>query len=336
MMIKKFFANYDNVKAPSGAVEETLRRVTETDVFKEDAHSITSRKKGFTALASLAACLVLVFVAISAFNAFGNFSNTSHDFFITVNAAEVDMEAVNQTSIKLYVGQNSHGRGKYIYETENNLPLSYFFDYSLSDLEVQGQGIEKVTFSSNTDGIYFGISPTGNIAMIDEDKSTEMVSEKANYYSSYPLTNSKYTNEILCQGDKIGFANVYADAFSYNNLDNADIINLGSCIEIILETEDTDERVSTFLSRITEIDNQILEIRKSYTGTSGKISDEENKLNAEKERLTNEIQEILLKDAQVDVTVEFVDGTEQTKNFDLGLEIIEDTPTPWLVLTEIK
>lgn len=334
-MYKKSFECFDEIKAPENIVDKAVKRAMAVDVRDVKAKSGINlcRPKKKLVVGVLAACFAAVFVFSAVFG-FGaerdSMTTQSKGFVITANAYEAKRLEGNADSavIGAYTGELSGGWAMYYnLEQYKDCSPNFFQSYVFSDFTIEGKGIESVVFKSNAEGTYFAISPAGVYCDTDENKAMGS-------YSQLSLTNSQYSaDELKAYSDGLSYGEIYADTFTFTNTERSEKIDFGKKLEFVIESNHNNPQISQKLDRLWECEQQANDYKAEHTYEGGEISIEEEKLYNEIDILSEEIRELILKDATVDVIINFIDGSTLRKSLKMGL--VRADGTLWLTISEI-
>ncbi len=343
-MYKRIFDKFDDIKAPETVVDNAVAKAMEqinNEKLKTSSKLCLCRPKRKLAAGLLAACFALIFV-ISAVFGFGtdrlSAGTQSKGFVITANAYEVGKlgDKADSATIGAYTSEFSGGWAMYYnLERYKDFSPNFFQSYVFGDFTVEGKGIESVTFKSNAQGTYFALSPAGIYLSADEGKAQKQVESSMEDYSQLSLSNSQYSSEELKgYSDGLSFGEIYADTFTFTNTQRREIIDFSNKLEFVVESNHNNPLVSEKLDLLWKCEQQANENKAEFAYASGEISSEEEKLYEEIDTLSEEIRQLVLKDATVDVTVNFIDGSTLTKSLTMGLVRVDGTL--WLTVSEIE
>ena len=230
----------------------------------------------------------------------------------------------------------------------------------MTSFAIKGKNIKSVTISSKTKGVYFNVTPIpkiikGDISTYNPDQggilltlggrsvwATNYKNEKEynvaqnaakkKYSDTDNLRNSQYTQKQLTGASYSGFfADYVCDSFTYNNTDKKSVINLDYVIELTVESIQTDDnKVGDYLKRINELAERINELAENENNYTVGVGNDDS---FEKDKLLNNILTTIIKDATIDVTVNYDNGKLESKSFKLGAYQEEEWFT-WLTLSE--
>lgn len=339
-MFEKPYKEFDRIKPSEEAVNRAVQSALDaSDVMNNRQVHKFSKRKIITGL--LAACLVLVFAATFIFtlhsgHTVGPQTPDSYGFIITANANQVDaLGESSDSTIAVYSEILTGGWAMYPnLERYEDFSPNFFQSYAFTNFSIEGKGIESVTFSSNAEGTYFALSPAGYFVNADEEIAEQRVNEAKKAYSGMSLVNSQYTAEELSEySDGLSYGNIYCDTFTYTNTQNNNIINLSNKLEFVIESNHSNKGISEKLDSLWQCEQDITEIKSSHAFEGGEMSEKEERLYSELDRITQEIRQLILQDSTVDVTVKFTDGSVQTKCLRMGLTESENGEL-WLTVNE--
>lgn len=338
-MYNKMFSEFDKLKAPQNAVDKAVSSAIKKNNEINDTGIMTIKKRRFY-VSGLAACLVLTFVCTMIFanRLSANTDNSqtkSYGFILSANAAQVEKLGVNdRTVVGAYATTATGGWAMYQnLEQYEAFSPNFFQSYGFSNFVLEGENIESVTFKAKGEGTYFSISPAGYFVNADEEKAEEIKQTALNNYSDMSLLNSQYTaDELKSYSDGLSYGDIYCDAFTYTNLQGSKRIDFSNKLEYVLESNHKDKEISEMLDDIWECEQKLIEIRSTHTFESGELTEEEEKLYNQIDVLSQDIRRLVIKDAEIEVTVTFADTTTETKILSPDLIYTEDFGL-WLTLS---
>lgn len=282
LIIKKMY------QANSGAMKKTTANQQRRFLFKTVAASLT-------------------IALLGGFMWFG-FGATNHSknwFSITVNAAtstedEAYQKAVdNENSVE---GGYSVGAmtGWFMQNDDEVLTKDgykdYFAYYHMENFQVSGANIKSVHIQSSKKGIYFNLMPNEEeISDAFDDGAENIIS---NLKDTDPLNNSQYTFEEFQKYAE--FMDCPCDGFSYDNysetIGEKQATLSFDCADIVLESNHSNPEIAALTREIATIKNaNEPEGYQKYTA------------------LEEKIQQKMLENTQISVTVDYLDGTTETK-----------------------
>lgn len=323
--------NAKNIKLSEKQKAELIKVMRDTEKqYKQNnvSHKVFNLKTGTAA----AIAAVFVFVAIYA----GFFKpnteripSNKNIFTITANAAEIE----DKSEIGVFSSING---SQYLLKDFNNDDTiyrnaqgktDYFNDFELTNLKISGKNIESVTFNSKQKGIYFLIN-----SYINDDKNSEDAEDgnSYNYYNSIAiaeigdfsnygsLDNSQYTKAEFKEHSD-GLYGEFCDGFTFtvkNPSENEQEIKLDKAINLMVETDRTDSEIDNWADEYYRLDSELLSMRaKNCMSDDGEIqvTDEENALETKMENINNSILSKIVDGAEIDVSVQFTDGSVQSE-----------------------
>ncbi|WP_303107407.1 hypothetical protein [uncultured Ruminococcus sp.] len=323
--------NVKNIKLSEKQKAELIKVMRNTEKqYKQNnvSHKVFNLKTGTAA----AIAAVFVFVAIYA----GFFkpnteriSSNKNIFTITANAAEIE----DKSEIGVFSSVNG---SQYLLKDFNNDDTiyrnaqgktDYFNDFELTNLKISGKNIESVTFNSKRKGIYFLIN-----SYINDNENTEDAEDgnSYNYYNSIAiaeigdfsnygsLDNSQYTKAEFKEHSD-GLYGEFCDGFTFtvkNPSENEQEIKLDKAINLMVETDRTDSEIDNWADEYYRLDSELLSMRaKNCMSDDGEIqvTDEENALETKMENINNSILSKIVDGAEIDVSVQFTDGSVQSE-----------------------
>lgn len=346
-MYKNLFDEFDNIKTPESAVNKAILKARDhinkaengNEKLTKDSGIRPCRPKRKLAAGLLAACfaLVLVFGAYFGFASDSTISQpSSKGFIITANAYEAKKlgEKADSAVIGAYTGELSGGWAMYFnLEKDMDFSPNFFQSYVFSNFTIEGQGIESVTFRTDKEGTYFALSPAGIYLNADEDKAQKQVEDALKNYSDMSLSNSQYSEkELKDYSDGLSFGNMHCDEFTFTNAKGSDKIDFSNKLEFVLESNHNNPEISKKLDRLWECEEEIKEYQSEKLFEGGALSDREEELYRELDTLAEEIRQLILKDATIEIEVSFTNGSTLVKYLDVDLVRVDNTL--WLTLSE--
>lgn len=243
----------------------------------------------------------------------GNLGQKENSFIITASAAEIE---IGDSEIKIASGEMGSGFNMNVFSDEGVEPYlnkmgkrDLFTDFKFTDFHISGKNIESVTFETNKNFTYFNIY-TDNC----NNEFTDMQT----------LSHSQYsTSEFEEYYD--GFFGYVCDKFTFINRDNSDDISLDNKLAFMIESDWNDEEIAEWMDVVCDcFDRQTAYKAELYSETGGVgggyISEEQEKIHEKAEQYMSKIDEKTIDGAEIDITVKFTDGTEQTKTLLLGYD----------------
>ena len=201
----------------------------------------------------------------------------------------------------------------------------YFNDFELTNLKISGKNIESVTFNSKQKGIYFLIN-----SYINDDENSEDAEDGNSYnycnsiaeigdFSNYgSLDNSQYTKAEFKEHSD-GLYGEFCDGFTFTvkkPSENEQEIKLDKAINLMVETDRTDSEIDNWADEYYRLDSELLSMRaKNRMSDDGEIqvTDDENTLETKMENINNSILSKIVDGAEIDVSVQFTDGSVQSE-----------------------
>lgn len=346
-MYKNLFDEFDNIKATESAVNKAiLKAKDQINKGENDKEKLTKasairlcRPKRKLAAGLLAACFafVLVFGAYFGFASDSTISQpSSKGFIITANAYDAKRvgASTDLAVIGAYTGELSGGWAMYFnLEKDKDFSPNFFQSYVFSDFTIEGQGIESVAFRTDKEGTYFALSPAGIYLNAEEDVAQKMHEDAVKSYSMISLENSQYSSEELnAHSDGLAYGNIYCDTFTFTNTDKIDKIDFSNKLEFVLESNHNNPEISQKLDRMWECEEEIKEYQSEKLFEGGALTDREEELYKELDTLAEEIRQLILKDATIEIEVSFTNGSTFVKYLDVDLVRVDNTL--WLTLSE--
>ncbi|MCH5297078.1 MAG: hypothetical protein J1E85_05360 [Ruminococcus sp.] len=311
--VDKFAEEMDTVSLTQNQKEILLDKMRK---FNENANSDKSSKKiklNYSVwIKSVAAALVVAMIFGGVF-VYTNSINAKNSFVVVASAAELPESELNDAIVGAFSdgGRAEFAMYDFDYVDVNN-PLysthllneqgkiDYFNFFNLSELNIVGKNIESVTFKANKKFTYFSIEP-----YYHAEKSLEEILSM--FTNCDTLSNSQYDKNA---GD--GF-NGYCDSFTYKNPDISNeeqTLELGGYISFVVESDRTDEEIDEYVKKIEEVYSAYKTVDTPDETTSAKMNEE---LMNEITKSVGEIDKKTLHGATIDITVNFADGSSQTK-----------------------
>lgn len=257
---------------------------------------------------------VLAFTVIGAAMYFlGDFGQRENSFMITASAAEIEL---GTSEIKLASGEIVTNFSMRIFSDESVEPYlneygkqDLFQSFVITELTIEGENIESVTFDTNKNSTYFNIY-TDNYNNEFEDIQ--------------PLTHSQYAVEEF-EKHYDGFSGYVSDGFTCQNIYDSKEINLDNKISLMIESDYDDGEISEWMNIVSECIEKREKYQQMYAPedkiNGSHFATEEEIANDEKtEEYVEKIVQKTLDGATIDITVKFTDGTKQTKTLVLGYD----------------
>ena len=345
-MIKEHLKAIDTLTAPQSAVDKALEAAREAQSGKVIEMKRTNNKRRFTLIAAMAAALAVVIGVGSAVLPRSAREQLTNSFSLTANAAELNNKLDDKDIIGAFEGDGGsalmddpYNRTDNIYESGNYYKDGYidtFWEFNLSKLRIKGENIESVSLKSESEGVYFSITPTsgfdydefelskngdfyfenGRSFHIDKKqikKLEQLTKEKKSAYTySDTLRTSQYTkDEFKKYGDGFGGENI-CDGFTFADKKKTQEINLDRDINLVCESIHSDPEIAGWLNRLREIEKQVLD---------AKLARDDAMLDSlyeKKDAVNSKIIRKTVTGAKLTLTVKFTDGTEQSKALDLA------------------
>ena len=280
-------------------------------------HAMKKNNKKTFWTKGIAAALVIALVGTVTYFGFGNSNKSDNWFSIKASAASATQDEVNRSAIGDEVNQtfnnelttNGHSMGAMsgFFMEDGEEPLTkdgykdYFALYHMEDFSVTGANIKAVKVESNTNGIYFTLTPS--------DKTVDFYSDTASiddalmdYKERYTIDYSQYTFDEL--REHAPYLLWPCDGFVYDNktVSTGEETNIlpNYSIDIILESDHSDSEIAAWTKEIGEI--------KDLNRPSGR---------EKYEPLEEKIQKKMLENARISVTVTYEDNSTETQVIDL-------------------
>ncbi len=271
----------------------------------------TKTKKHFWVKGIAAVLVIALFVGVG-FVGFGNTEKPENWFVLSVSAAatsdESELFSTNDKANTTHAtigGYTESAMTGFFMESDGGVLTKdgfkdYFAYYHMEDLAVKGENIKSNEFESNKKGVYFVLSPTDNNA--DYLNSTAYIdSVLTDYDKRETLNNSQYSFDEL--REYAPYLLWPCDGFRYNSkVSSGEEENLlpTNHIDIIIESDHNDSEVSAWVKEIGQIENRNEE--SSYERYS---------------KLEEKIQQKMLDDAKLTVTVTYADNSTETQVINL-------------------
>lgn len=257
---------------------------------------------------------VLAFTVIGAAMYFlGDFGQRENSFMITASAAEIEL---GTSEIKLASGEIVTNFSMRIFSDESVEPYlneygkqDLFQSFVITELTIEGENIESVTFDTNKNSTYFNIY-TDNYNNEFEDIQ--------------PLTHSQYAVEEF-EKHYDGFSGYVCDGFTCQNIYDSKEINLDNKISLMIESDYDDGEISEWMNIVSECIEKREKYQQMYApedkiNGSHFVTEEEIANDEKTEEYVEKIVQKTLDGATIDITVKFTDGTKQTKTLVLGYD----------------
>ncbi len=288
---------------------------------------------------AIAAVLMLAIISGVLFF-FGRAEQNS--FVMTANASEIS-EAEVEIESDYVAGMKVNAlERKDLQEYSNEEYVTDWIEHiSISDLSITGKNIESVSFKANKKFSHFAVFP------LDQDdfdgkadvnkkptKDKDFVETlEKNYEEVLPLTNSNFkekeeeTYSLSVQGKR-------CDGFTYTNpntTDGEDKISFGSNVQLCFETDRFHDKVQDeYMNIIQDCEQRLNEMIQDYEVLDDGISrhiltEEETALVKKQWEYRGKLLERLMDGASIDITVNFKDGTQQTKTMVVKYKSLEDS-----------
>ena len=184
-----------------------------------------------------------------------------------------------------------------------------FNDFLLTDLTIKGEDIESITFEANSKSTYFNLY-TDNY----ENKFIDIL----------PPTNSQYTQaEFEKYFD--GFFGYVCDGFTYLNTNKSNEINLGRLVGLKVESDYTDTEIAILMDTVYECFEKNEAYKRLYAPENKidgvhYLTEEEIANDKKRSEFMDKVIGKTLDGATMDITVKFIDGSEQRKTLVLGYD----------------
>lgn len=238
--------------------------------------------------------------------------NINHNNFIMTASASV----IEDAEIKIASSEMTTGFHMQVF-SENGVEPYYnelgkqdiFNDFLLTDLTIKGEDIESITFEANSKSTYFNLY-TDNY----ENKFIDI----------QPLTNSQYTQaEFEKYFD--GFFGYVCDGFTYLNTNKGNEINLGRLVGLKVESDYTDTEIAILMDTVYECFEKNEEYQRLYAPENKidgmhYLTEEEIANDKKQAEYMDKVIDKIINGATVDITVKFIDGSEQRKTLVLGYD----------------
>lgn len=243
----------------------------------------------------------------------GNLGQKENSFIITASAAEIE---IGESEIKLASGEIVTNFSMRIFSDESVEPYlneygkqDLFQSFVITELTIEGENIESVTFDTNKNSTYFNI-------YTDNDNNE--------FEDIQPLTHSQYAVEEF-EKHYDGFFGYVCDGFTCQNIYDSEEINLDNKISLMIESDYDDGEISEWMNIVSECIEKREKYQKKYAPedkiNGSHFATEEEIANDEKtEEYVEKIVQKTLDGATIDITVKFTDGTKQTKTLVLGYD----------------
>lgn len=267
---------------------------------------------------AMAAVLAIVMVAGVGYIGFGTLDKSENWFMLSVDAATPTADEYIAYSTEDEVGPTEDNNSEingftknamtgFFMESETDVITKdgykdYFAYYHMENFGIKGTNVKSVEFKSEKKGIYFVLTPTDN--NVDYLSNTNEIDGALDKYKErYTLNNSQYTfDELRGQAPYLLWP---CDGFEYENgtVSTGEEYNIlpVNHIDIVLESDHSDTEIAAWVKEMNEINN--LNEKEGY----GKYSELERK-----------VQEKMLRNAKITVTVTYEDGKTETQDINLA------------------
>lgn len=266
---------------------------------------------------SIAAALAILLIGGAAFWGI-NMNNPAENWFaVKVGAIDLtgDKSIYERDSNLAAEGHsNSEMTGWFMNNKEKDGYKDDFAYYLMEDFKICGANIKSVKVKSNTKGIYFALipqpkEPNGILPDSDDSLAIDKALKDSGFGDMHTINNSQYTFEEL-RSETSNFIFWPCDGFSYNikkvSTGKESNIIPDRTMDIILESDHNDSEIAGWLKEIAKI-------RIDGYEPSDYEPNDYNRIVA----LEEKIQEKMMKDAQISVTVVYADDKTETQTIDL-------------------
>lgn len=363
-MDKNYFKAIDNLTPSKSALDRAIEAARAEQSGKVIPMKTTKKKFGL--IGAIAASLALIITlgavffpsSVSTDSGETNNDKSENIFFITANAAELENQISDKSVIGVFAGETGTARLADFDNNDDSDPFDsgqYYKDgyadlfilYGISTFSVKGDNIKSISMKSNKKGIYFGVTPVGDI---DESRNGD---ENVNYvytngravamgeksYKEYEksrkeklkryidadsLNNSQYTKEELKKYGDGMYADIFCDEFTYENTDGKKIVDIGGDFDLVIESNHSNARIAKLLEKLDNVDGKIIEHKFRR--------ENHDDLDSYRDNLYRKIVKETVMNATIDVTVNFADGTSQTKTLKLAYYMDKELYFPFLTL----
>ncbi len=330
-MYKEIFESFDKIKAPHKAVDKAVACALKANSTAEIDKGETVYRFRKPLICALAACVCIIFTCTLIFG-LGKTAVPveSEDKTFVINAGAYGLDKVkdevDDTVIGAYAGELTGGWAMYENLEKDTLDVPNFFQsYALNSFVIEGEDIESVTFKSTAKGTYFALSPHGFYSADGADKE-ETLTEN---FIGLSLKNSKYSaDELSKYKDGLSYGEIFCDTFTYCNVENEDTIDISRKIEFVIESDHKDPAQAQCLNEIWLYEEEAVGEKLMDSPSEEKLDN----LYLEMSGCGDELQALVLKDATVDVIVNFSDGTTKTKTLLMGL--VSNENGRWLTISQ--
>ena len=363
-MDKNYFKAIDNLTPSQSALDRAIEAARAEQQSGKVIPMKTTKRK-FTLLGAIAASLALIITLGAVFfpssvptdNNKTKREKNENVFFITANAAELENQLSDKDIIGAFAGSSGTTRLADFENKNHNDPLDsgqyykdgyadLFMKYDMATLSVKGDNIKSISVKSNKKGAYFGVTPVGDIVESRDDdaeityvfvngkgvamgkKGYERYEKSRKerlkrYTDADSLDNSQYTKKELKKYSDGMYADIFCDGFTYKNTDGKKTVDVGGDLDLVIESDHSNAKIAKLLEKLDNVDGEIIEHkykRENYDDLSSYRSE-----------IFKKIVKETVKKATIDVTVNFTDGTSQTKTLKLGYYM--DKELDWLWVT---
>ena len=274
-------------------------------------------KLRYTWVKTMAAVLAMVLVVGVGYIGFGVSEKSGNRFMISVNAATSTADEYMLSSTEDEVANADSGDSEingftksamtgFFMENETDVITKdefkdYFAYYHMENFSVSGTNIKSVEFKSDKKGIYFVLTPTDN--KVDYLSSTSEIDIALEEYKERnTLNNSQYSFEEL--RGQAPYLLWPCDGFEYESgtISTGEENNIlpVNHIDIVLESDHSDSEIATLVKEMNKIHN--LNEKEGYDRYS---------------ELEKKVQEKMLGNAKITVTVTYEDGKTEAQDIEL-------------------
>ncbi|MCR5653094.1 MAG: hypothetical protein K6F88_04760 [Ruminococcus sp.] len=285
----------DNLRASPQAVENAVQAALRVEQSGKVIQMKTKHK--YYKPVSIIAASLAVIIALGVIL----FPRSNNTFYINASAAEVERGYdYKHSTIGAYSTESSA-------ETKINTVTgksTFMLEYVLTDFYVSGKNIESVTMKANKNCTYFDIL---------KDKQL---------FKDYAVNNNTQYKK-----SDLGAVTLGCDSLTFENkaLSKEQKVDLSGKLAFVIEGDMTNPEIS---AKVKQLGQNVLKENKSLT------KKEEHEIYEQDTKLENEIIRETLKNATIDVTVKFSDGSKQTQKINVNyFHDSEQRDTQWVTFT---
>lgn len=290
-------------------------------IVSYDTFAKTQKHRKNMWLRILAATLCVMLVVCAAPFALNKLTNKSENsFMIVAKAADTSSDTVvDENGVKIDCGQY----GTLILQEKDDISVhpyldkngkeNLFCDFNLTSFRIVGNNIKSIKFKLNGNKQYFSFWA--------DDSFTDIK----------PLSQSGYSEDELLEHIDGCDADTFSNEFTYINKipgENQSIV-LDNKLNIINESDRSNSEIDKIADEYFKNVEKINEWKTRLYYETGGVGTHDTPEEYEKiyNAISEEMDEILklqFEGMTMDITVNYEDGSTQTKKFNIGYEMVED------------